>query len=317
MNKWKKYIKIIGNILSIIAIIYVIHRFLEIGVDLKQIINRNSIALCIILLFIQISVIMTSCFPWGKLVEIVSDRRIPFVDSMLVYMKANLFKYIPGNVFQYVARNELAIESNVEHLDVAIATVLDTAFSLLFALVLSIICLGDVAIDYLLLYKNRIGVMLLVAFLILIVIVCVIYFFFKARGRAYFQKYKKCLQKKNIKKILQILLYYLYNNLVNFIIFAVIIVGVLGCSIENENWINLMGAFIFALIAGMITPGASGGIGIRESVMMLITKNRYDIEMIISAMVILRLISIMADVGAFAIRGVWILIRERVSDKER
>lgn len=315
MNKLKKVLKFVGKLLSIVAIVYIIIKLSDMEFDYKSILNTRNLIISLGLIIVQISIIATSCFPWLKFVEILSGIKIKFIDSMLVYMKANLYKYIPGNVFQYVARNELAVNVSVSHFDVAMSTALDTGMSLIFALILSFVCLGTTVIDYLGQYNGTLKLVIIIC-VVLIGIVVTLIVSFQNKFKDYINKYKKCVSKDNLKRFIQILLYYLYNNIVNCFVFGVIIYSIMGCEIKPDELLNLMGAFIFSLIIGMITPGASGGIGIRESVMMLITENRYDVSIIISSMILLRIISIIGDIGAFLFRSVLIMLNNTKKEKE-
>ena len=62
----------------------------------------------------------------------------------------------------------------------------------------------------------------------------------------------------------------------------------------------MTGAFLFAWIIGFITPGAPGGIGIRESVMLLVSAQEYA-QAVMLFVLVTRLASILADVLAFLI----------------
>ena len=63
--------------------------------------------------------------------------------------------------------------------------------------------------------------------------------------------------------------------------------------------ITLTGAFMFAWIIGFITPGAPGGIGIRESVMIFVFGEAH--EEIMLFVLAMRISSILADIMAFII----------------
>lgn len=65
------------------------------------------------------------------------------------------------------------------------------------------------------------------------------------------------------------------------------------------NFTNLIGAQIIANVIGFLTPGAPGGIGIRETVMTIIGGSFLDSDIILMSMVVYRMINVVADVLYF------------------
>ena len=70
--------------------------------------------------------------------------------------------------------------------------------------------------------------------------------------------------------------------------------------IPSEKMPQFLGAYLFSWIIGFITPGSPGGIGVREAVMMLICSSFMDDSVIMSYVIMMRFISICADVVAFS-----------------
>ena len=311
MNKtgrMQKIIKFIGKLLSVIAICFVVYKFIQIDFNWKEVLNVSNILICVGLILLQVAVIVTACYPWMSFVEILADKKIEFKKAMVVFTKANIFKYVPGNVFQYVARNELASVAELSHVDVAMATILDTVLSLAVAFVLSLCCLQGTVFTYI---KNsgisakKIVAVLLIGILILGVVIIALYKrWLKDKIKTYFKR----INAKNGVHFLKILAYYLFKMAANCFNFFCIVAMIFGQNNSMNDMYRLMGSFVFSLIAGMITPGASGGIGIRESVMMFITEGAFDSSIIVSSMVLLRVISIFGDVLAFLVgKGVCVV----------
>lgn len=305
----KKIIKQIGKLLSLLAIVFVIYKFSQIDFNYKEIFSSTNILICLGLLFLQVFVIVTACFPWLNFVEILTDKKVGFAKAMVVFTKANIFKYVPGNVFQYVARNELAVVAGVSHFDVMMATILDTGLSLFVALVLALVCLQGTAIDYIHdsgIANEKLLVLLVMGLIVLVVAIILLY---KRILKNKFESYRKKVNVKNGIRLLKILAYYIFNNAVNCVIFYIIVAVVFEGKSAPDMMYRLLGSFVFSLIVGMVTPGASGGIGIRESVMLFITEGAFDSSVIISAMVLLRIISIIGDVAAFLVGKIYYLAK--------
>ena len=69
---------------------------------------------------------------------------------------------------------------------------------------------------------------------------------------------------------------------------------------DTGELIALTGAFMFAWIIGFVTPGAPGGIGIREGVMIFVCGNSYA-DRIVLFVLVMRIASVFADVASFVI----------------
>lgn len=59
---------------------------------------------------------------------------------------------------------------------------------------------------------------------------------------------------------------------------------------------NLFGGFCFAFVAGLVVPGAPGGMGVFEATAIALLDDRFPVGVILSAVALYRIISIVADV---------------------
>ncbi|MCU0546365.1 MAG: UPF0104 family protein [Oscillatoriaceae cyanobacterium Prado104] len=60
---------------------------------------------------------------------------------------------------------------------------------------------------------------------------------------------------------------------------------------------NLFGGFCFAFVAGLVVPGAPGGMGVFEATAIALLSDRFPVGVILSAVALYRIISIIADVS--------------------
>ncbi|MEG4442312.1 UPF0104 family protein [Microcoleus sp. AT9_B5] len=84
-------------------------------------------------------------------------------------------------------------------------------------------------------------------------------------------------------------------------------IGLRGCGflltvmaltpVEFSNIPNLLGAFCFAFVVGLVVPGAPGGMGVFEATAIALLSDRFSTGIILSAMALYRIISILADVS--------------------
>ena len=299
----KKILKLLGGLLSLLAVLFIIKKCINLDVDVNLLFRPKTIFIIVILALIQVFIILTATYPWLMFVKILSGERIAFKDAMVVFAKANIFKYIPGNVFQFVARNELAVRKKISHVDVAMATLLDTVFNLLVAFILSICLLGQGAIEYL---KSGVisGKIIALGVILLLILIIAVFCVFRDKFSIKLKQYRGCFTASNFVRFFKANLYYIFNNVMNGVMLVIVLDGVFGTSYQAYEMRSLIGAYLLAVIIGMVTPGASGGIGIRETVMLLLTQNLFSESVIVSAMVLLRIALIIADILAYFIQMV-------------
>ena len=299
----KKIIKIIGNIVMIAAVIFVIRKLLGMDIRLSNLRNGKVIVSMGICFVFQTMIIIFSCYPWMTFARVLSGRSIPFSAAMPVYTQSNLYKYIPGNVFQYVGRNQLAAEMEISHVDVACATVMDIFFCLLWTAVLSVLLLGGRIVELFRQYGKGLLIAAIVGTAVIIAVVVLSRLKFRERFRKYISRYAKAFDKEKRPMLLSGVFYYLFQNVVS----AAMYFACLTLIIPNANVKDLAmltGAFMFAWIIGFVTPGAPGGIGIRESVMIFVCGGIHP-DKIVLFVLIMRIGSIGADVAAFIIGKVY------------
>lgn len=297
-SKKKKW-KLFGNILVIIAITFVVKRFCNMGINIQTFIVSETFISLAIAVANQTFTLCMGCYPWISFVKIFSGKDIPFFTAMIVYTKANIYKYIPGNVFQYIGKNKLASDMEINHIDVACSTILDVICGVIPLGIISVIMLGNhilmIARDY---WKSALAVIIIMTSVLSVVILLV--FFSKKQFAEYLNRYKFAFSSSGRKKLLPIAAYYiaiaLFSVAVNFIVACLIF----DKKVSLNQLITITGAYVFAWILGYITPGAPGGIGVRESLMLLVCGGMFEERVMIYAL-LFRMSSIISDILGFFI----------------
>lgn len=306
----KKIIKIAGNLLMIGAVAFLVKKIVDMDADLSQLGSPEAIGAFVINLAVQTLLVVAGCIPWMVFTQSLSGKKIPFSSAMPVYTKSNVYKYLPGNVFQYVGRNKLAFDMNISHVDVACATIFDILFCVFWTGVIAAVLLGSRIAGLLGKYGRNIiiigaaGVILVTAVLIFVSVR------FGDKLKEYLSRYSKAFRKENRKSLMAGIFYYFVSNIISAAMYFACMRLVMGSSVSLGELTALTGAFMFAWIIGFVTPGAPGGIGIRESVMIFVCGEAYQ-ERIILFVLITRLASIIADLAAFAIGQISLKSTER------
>jgi len=267
-------------------------------IDFSRFSTDKSIVVIIISGLWQFITLILSGYIWNKIVFIFSDKKIPYSKSFPVFAKSNMLKYIPGNIFQYVGRNKLAIDNNISHVDVACATILDTILGISFMTLISAYVLGEDIANLLRQYGKSFLVLIALGIAVIILIAILVY---KFRGKlsAYLSRYKKIITERK-KYLLLPLSYYILSPCITLIVNFIVAYLLFPNTLSTNMLFSIAGAYGISWVIGFITPGAPGGIGIRESVMLLITGAMLE-ESILIYVLIFRFSGVIADFIGFII----------------
>lgn len=306
----KKIAKIAGNLLMIAAIIFLIKKIMDMDADLSQLRSPDAIGAFSINLVIQTILIIAGCIPWLMFTQSLSGQKIPFSAAMPVYTRSNVYKYVPGNVFQYVGRNKLAFDMSISHVDVACATILDVLFCVFWTGIIAVVLLGGRIAGLL----GKYGRNILIVAIAEIILAAAAFIFIRIRFgdklKEYLSRYSKAFEKQNRKSLMTGIFYYLASNIVSAAMYFACLRLIMGSSASLSELTALTGAFMFAWIIGFVTPGAPGGIGIREGVMIFVCGEAYQ-ERIILFVLIMRFASVLADLVSFAAGQIYLKKRSK------
>lgn len=311
MRFFKKYYKVIGTIVTVIALVFVVKKIVTMDVDWSMFASGRIIALIGGCVLVQTAVILFMSMPWVRFVRILSGTNIPMKDALPVYTKSNLMKYVPGNIFQYVGRNQLAADLKISHVDVACATVLDIVCSMVTPLLLIVVLMGKNMLELIRTYSTNFLLVLGAGIAVLVLLLLLLRWKFREPLQRYFEKYRKLLNRKILIRVLGVFLLYVVQYIISTAMYAVPAVFLFDVPAEKLGL--FLGTYLFSWIIGFITPGAPGGIGIREAVMMLMCGSFLDTDTIMLYAVTMRLISTFGDIAAFLVG----LLLDRIWKRQR
>lgn len=292
----KKILKLAGNAVTILAIIFVAKKLMGLEVDYTALANPKSWLGIIVMSVIYGLIIIIYGWPWSNYVQMITHTRLPYIPVANVMAKSNLLKYIPGNVFQYIGRNELAVQKNLKHGEVGMATICDVATNLFAAAVLGSVFYFEGFKKVVAQFGTEIAIVITVLAVLLVIVLVVLWF----KKRELVEKYVCLLQdEKNLLTILTNFGFYVVNMFINAGLYIATLCVVLNMNLKISDIYVIMGAFMLSWIVGFIVPGAPGGIGIREFVITLLIPGEIDVQMVLFGIVVYRLINIFGDMFGF------------------
>lgn len=306
-----RIIKYIGNIIMILAVVVIIKKMQSYNLDYSFIFSQKNIVAFMIVTLIYSMTVIWGGVPWTNVMNALLNSKIRYAETMLIFTKSNVLKYIPGNIFQYVGRNELALRKQFKHSDVALSTLIDVCWNILSIILIAVLLAGRslyayITQQYEIIWKEI--VLILIPFLCAIILIFVI---FRKKKKELIRMLKKIFSIKLAKVLLGNFLFYAVQGIVNAGLYVVIFSIISGEQYSVQNVVLSMGAMLVAFVAGFITPGAPGGVGVREAVSLFLLGEMIGESVILSGIVIMRVLSIIGDVFSFVL--VWMIERIRSS----
>ncbi len=229
-------------------------------------------------------------FAWRRLLIWCGHKEISANICNRIYGKSQIAKYIPGNVFHVVGRHLLGSQAGIRHVVLAGATVYEILGLLSISILIGfggmiIFGLGNI---YFSLYQ-----IILILFTTLVITgltIALVPYLMSLRG--VILPYKEIGNTvRNISKVY--LFYFIF-----FLIAGLLLVIIVNIFL-NINFIitaKLVVIFSIAWVAGFIIPGAPGGIGVREAVIIFFITPIIGEAQSIAVAIALRFITLLGDV---------------------
>jgi len=236
-------------------------------------------------------------FAWRYILELLHQKDLPFRSTFKIYMKAFIARYIPGNIFHFVSRQFMGTKLGISHTTLALSSVLEsflllvvgcififTGFALNF---FNISVLGYLSISSKKLF-----------FLFAGGCVCILVYII------YNKRFKEIFGVFSIQKtghLIRLWIYYSIFLLINGIVLFCIFSFMFESDLKIGSLPVIVCANVVAWMGGFITPGASGGIGVRAVLLTMLLSNMLPTAIIVGGVVIFRMITLFGEVLALCI----------------
>jgi hypothetical protein len=202
---------------------------------------------------------MVLAIAWHRLISAFGPPLLPFRLNASIYGQSQILKYVPTNVFHVVRRHAQTRVHGTSHLALVWATLLEGLLTVAAAAGLTLLFaaplfakLTDLASEH--------GAVLAVLGLGAVATVILLLILSRRLLRDYSQAWPSVIK----AAVLALVLYGLFF-LANGLIFSVLAGGSAG--LHAGQIPAIVGIVAAAWVAGFLTPGASGGVGVREVVL--------------------------------------------------
>ena len=275
----KKIVYFLGKSLGVLGLIFVFYKLSQ-EYTLSSFLSQLSLLTDTIpmLLVLNFTSTLLGIYAWHIMLLNYAKESFPYRTSYYYFAKTEISKYLPGNVFHFIGRQVLASKIGITQMEMAKISVL-FSFLLLVATVISSTVFAFLATDI----PPYVLTLMGLSCIIIIIITAYLYPSFPIR-----------------KKISMNLLLSVSVALQG--IMLGIIVMVQTDHFTTGLFFECVSIYIVSWLIGFITPGASGGLGIREGTFIAIAAFMHlDIasEIIIFSVLLVRFINIIIDIAMY------------------
>lgn len=292
----KKILKYIGNIITILSIIFVVRVMLSFNIDFS-IIQKKSLFITSLVLgtLIMGSSVFIIAYGWKIILAVLSNQSVNYSDASFVYVKANMGKYLPGNVMHYVERNLFAGSLGLNQKAVLLSTVTEIIGQVSVCSIPGIILLGRRVLPVL---PEIIHIKYIIWFAVLICLLLIGIIIFKKEIKKFFTDISI---KVFLKAFSRAIPTYLAVVLLGGLVLVIIFTSTMNGGMSRNMGLSIVAAFTTAWVLGFVVPGAPGGIGVREFVLLFLLRDMFPEPVILACILVHRMICILGDVLAYSI----------------
>lgn len=304
--------------MTIVSFVFIINAIYSSRESIANIENlQNILIVCIIFSFIYTLAIYAFGFVYKFSLELISNKKLSNLEILAVYTKANICKYLPGNVMQFVVRNLYAERIGLSQGKVALGSFIEV---FVIATISVLICVFFIREQFFsIIYDMVPFVFYIISFIIFAIILCAICFL--AKKYQFFHKVKYDLIEQLRKTNPTVFVGFVLKS-ATLVIFAQILAGTMFyyliaeiSSVSDVSIIIVVSAYTTAWLLGFITPGSPGGIGVKESVLLLTLTDIYGSGYILVSVLMFRIVTIFTDVLAFSF--IYLITRKNHSIKNK
>lgn len=212
-------------------------------------------------------------------------------EAWSLYGKTQIAKYIPGNVFHIAGRHALANQKGISHSQLVVAATLEIFLVLVAAGIISILAIRGIT------REMDIALFFVAAFVFAGVVSIFIASLINRR-----HEYLKIPEKLQWRKVgialSSYLAFFLFSS--SLFLFTIIIVSA-ETAADIANWPLIMGGYAFAWAVGFVVPGAPGGLGIREAILLALLSTTFPGADLLLGILAFRLITTLGDIVFFVV----------------
>ena len=285
-----KIVKIIVNIFTVLCLGYVVYKLVTIDIDFKILLNPNvSIAVVLASVLIAVTVYLSG-IAYRETLKMLGAKDVNPHEITDVYVSSNIAKYLPGNVMHFAGRNIIGVKYGLSNKQLLFATFFEVGLKVIVAMAM-IAALALEPFLKLIDAADNWYVIPVIAAVAIVVIAALAVVFIRFKDTV---TIKALLQKTWIVIIIDAVVYALYA-----LCFVMILYVLVDFESIKPLIFMLSGVYIISWLVGFITPGAPGGMGVREATLIILLGGLMNESDILLVGIVYRVATIIGDVLSF------------------
>jgi glycosyltransferase 2 family protein len=291
----KKLLKILpwfGRLLMLFGIIFVAKKlgyYLSVFSQslLKPIFWQTTLTLSLIYGIAQ----LLNAFGWMFLLR--AQRVWHFVlrwkEVYSLYGKTQIAKYIPGNIFHFVGRHILTNKQGLNHATLVVANGMEILFQTLSASLISFLAIRrivEIAHPYI---GLKIGHIIIACFGLIAILGFALLF----RNHDVIKIYKKFHWQY---LIVSQACYFTFLIFASFLFLVTLAITSESLVTILKDWNLIMGGYAIAWLVGFLIPGAPAGIGIRETILLILLMGCLSESNLLKGIIMFRIVTLLGDI---------------------
>lgn len=236
---------------------------------------------------------------WRRLLLWSGETAVSFRDAVRIYGRSQIAKYIPGNFAQLLGRHVIGRQRGWSHTGLALAGLLELASLLFVAAAIALIGLCQTDFVRSRLTPIQLTVLGLAALIGSLLILHATPILIKNRWPDIAARLLRC----RWRDLWPVAAFHGLFFALSGSLFLMLALTVLGTPVPPSLWPALIGLLAVAWAAGVVTPGAPSGLGVRESVLTLGLANIAPAGEALVVAGLFRVITVCGDVVFFLFAG--------------
>ena len=281
VEQLRPLLNVAGRVISLGAILGVVVYFVR--TQVWRTVDLRDPRLCAVLLGSSVAYALGGVvlsYGWVRWLKAAGDNSVSTVAGIVLYCRTQLAKYIPGNVFHLVARQTRGNRLGASHSSLALASASESAALVMTACALA--ALGDASG---LPHVQRTAAFMLACLFIAAAVPLTR--FLQRNGP------RRSFRVQLLHTLLTLTCYFpffVWNGL------SLALLLFINHDVGPRSIAGLTGIWSLSWLAGYITPGASGGLGIREAALVYGLSTQCSRPEAVAIAMEMRLVSTLGDV---------------------
>ena len=265
----------LGNILTLAGLAFVGFRLVEYSAQFElSMINRSKLLIFLALFLICWLSNILLILSWAKLLSFFGAPTT-LRQSIKIYGLSQISKYIPGNVFYLISRQALVASDGLPQRSAFKASIMELILLVTVAAVISILIL-PLFFQTISFYLSGLAAVGLVGVLVILI--------------TYYL---------SSKIVFVVGFYFALLSILGGVFVTVLALTTENLPISISEIVLYGGAFIFAWLAGILTPGSPAGIGVREFILLILLRDVVSEVDLLVSILICRTLTVFSDIMFF------------------